>query len=107
MAKYITDKPIEISLYIRGYEKECNCNIENPNKFSEHIVMSGYSESDIAEALSMLRERNNFLSVQSSEIGGHNTTSIKMLSDFERIKITPEVYGYTVKLKNMSIISGT
>ena len=102
----MTDKTIEILIFLLGYLKENNFDVESLSEFSENLVVSGYNENDVAEALGLLLERRNFVPVNVNEITEQKDTSIRMLNDFERIKIPPEVYGYLLKLRTMSVMSG-
>ena len=47
------------------------------------------------------------MTVNSTEIAEQKEGSVRILHDYERIKISPDVYGYLLKLKNMSIINGS
>ena len=43
----------------------------------------------------------------STEILEQKKESVRVLHDYERINIPSEVYGYLLKLKSMSVITGT
>ena len=102
----MTDKTVEILIFLLGYLKENNFDIEALNEFSENLIMSGYNANDITEALSIIVEKHNFESVRLVKFNEQKDTSIRVLNDFERMKIPSKVYGYIVKLKTISIISG-
>ncbi len=99
------NKKIEILLYFLGYLKDNDFNVEKLGKFSQNLVVSGYNEHDVAEALDLLLDEHDVLSISSTEIAEQKDTSIRILSEFERITISPDVYGYLIKLHNLSIIN--
>lgn len=103
----MNDKTIEILIQLLGHIKENSLDIESLSDFSESLVIRGYNESEIAEALGWLFERFNLPAVETTEIIEQSVESVRVLSDFERIKISPEIYGYLLKLKSMSVITGS
>ena len=102
----MNNKTIEILIFLLGYLKENNFDDESLSEFSENLVISGYNADDVAEALGLLLEKLHFIPVRSSEISEQKETSIRMLNDYERMKIPAEVYGYILKLRSMSLING-
>ena len=102
----MNNKTIEILIFLLGYLKENNFDDESLSVFSENLVISGYNADDVAEALGLLLEKLHFIPVKSSEISEQQETSIRMLNDYERMKIPAEVYGYILKLRSLSLING-
>jgi len=102
----VTNKTIEILIYLLGYLKDNSFDVESLSEFSENLIGSGYTENDIAEALGLLLEKYNVLPAHSSEIAEQDEKSVRILCDFERLKISPEVYGYLLKLRALTIING-
>ena len=103
----MNNKTIEILIFLLGYLKENNFDFESLGEFSEKLVVSGYSENDVAEALGLLLEKHSFVPVDTEEITEQKDTSFRLLNDYERIKIPPEMYRYLLKLRAMSVINGS
>ena len=103
----MNDKTLELITLLLGHLRENNLDVESLKEFSESLVIHGYNEHDVAEALGWLFDKLNFMTVNSTEIAEQKEDSVRILHDYERIKISPEVYGYLLKLKNMSIITGS
>jgi len=101
----MTNKTIEILMYLLSYLKDNYINVESLSEFSESLVLSGYNEHDIEEAIDLLLEKHNVIPVKSTKVAQQQETSVRILSDFERLTVTPEVYGYLLKLRNLSIIN--
>ena len=47
------------------------------------------------------------MTVSSTEIAEQREESVRILHDYERMKIPPNVHGYLLRLRNMSVISGS
>lgn len=101
----MNDKTIEILIQLLGHIKENSLDIESLSDFSESLVVRGYNENEIAEALGWLFERFNLQATDSSEIVEQKKESVRVLSEFERLKISPRVYGYLLKLQSLSVIT--
>jgi uncharacterized protein Smg (DUF494 family) len=54
-----------------------------------------------------LFEKLNFLTVKTTEIAEQKQESVRILHDYERLKISPNVYGYLLKLKSLNVINGS
>ena len=102
----MTNKTIEILIFLLGYLKENNFDVDSLGEFSESLVVSGYTENEVAEALGVLLEKRNLVSGDTAEYAIQNDTSVRIFNEFERIKIPPEVYGYLLKLRSMNIVNG-
>lgn len=103
----MNEKTIEILIQLLGHIKENDLDVESLSEFSESLVIRGYNEREVSEALSWLFEKLNFLTVKSTEIAEQKQESVRILHDYERLKISPEVYGYLLKLKALSVINGS
>lgn len=103
----MNNKTIEILIYLLGYLKDNNFDDESLSEFSENLVISGYSENDVADALGLILEKLNFVPIRPSEVSEQKSTSTRLLSSIERLNIPPHVYGYILKLKSLSLISGS
>ena len=103
----MNEKTIEILIQLLGHIKENDLDVESLSEFSESLVTRGYNEREVAEALSWLFEKLNFLTVKSTEIAEQKQESVRILHDYERLKISPKVYGYLLKLKALSVINGS
>ena len=101
------DKTIEVIIKLLSHLRDNDLDTDSLKEFSESLVIHGYNEHDVAEALGWLFEKLNFMTVKSTEIAEQGSDSIRVLHDYERIKIPPDVYGYLLKLKNMSIITAS
>ena len=102
----MNEKTIEILIQLLGHIKENDLDVESLSEFSESLVTRGYNEREVSEALSWLFEKLNFLTVKSTEIAEQKQESVRILHDYERLKISPEVYGYLLRLKALSVING-
>ncbi len=100
----MNNKTIEILIYLLGYLAENNFEFDNLSEFSEHLVINGYNEQDIAQAVHLLIERFNtvpLLAIDPDHPGG----SIRMLSDQERVAIPSHVYGQLLVLRSHGILN--
>ena len=102
----MNDKTIEIIMMLLGQLKDNDIDIERLQEISDHLAVHGYSDGDIEEAMEWLFDKVNFMAVDNSDIQEHGERSMRVLHDYERMRISPEVYGYILRLKNLSIISG-
>ncbi|MCD6307896.1 MAG: DUF494 family protein [Candidatus Latescibacteria bacterium] len=102
----MNNKTIEILMFLLGYLKENSFDDESLSDFSENLVVNGYNENDVVEALGLLLEKLNYVPMDSTELSEQKTTSFRVLSDFERTRIPPDIFGYIMKLKSLSLISG-
>ena len=103
----MNNKMIEILIRLLGHLKDHELDDDSLNDFSEGLILHGYDEMDVSEAVNWFLEKLNTHTVKSTEIVEQNKGSVRVLHDFERMNIPPEVYGYLLKLKSMSVISGT
>lgn len=100
----VNDKTIEILIQLLGHIKDHSLDVESLNEFSENLVSRGYNEREVAEALGWLFERFNLLAMQSSDSAKPSGESVRMLHEYERMKISPAIHGYLLKLRSMEII---
>lgn len=102
----MNNKTIEILIFLLGYLKENSFDDDSLSQFSENLIVSGYSESDVADALGILLEKLNYVPMKSTEMSVQKDTSTRMLSNIERMNIPSDAYGYILKLRSLSLISG-
>ena len=74
----------------------------------EEVSISNVSATrfDVGEALNWLFDKMNFMAIKSTEINDQKTESVRILHDYERMKIPAEAYGYILKLRSLSLING-
>ncbi len=101
----VNDKTIEILIQLLGHIKDNNLDMESLNEFSENLAVRGYSEMEISDALGWLFDRLNLLTGKPSDMVEQNRDSVRVLHDFERMKIAPELFGYLLKLRSTGVIS--
>jgi len=101
----VDDKTLEVIIKLLSHLRDNDLDTESLKEFSESLVFLGYNERDVAEALGWLFEKLNFMTVRSTEIAEQQNCSVRILHDYERMKIPPDIYGYLLKLKNLSIIN--
>ena len=99
------NKAVEILIHLLGYLAEHNFEFDALDDFSEQLVMNGYSEHDIAEAVGLLMERFNATPVASTELSEQSTTATRMLSGHERLVIPPQVYGQLLSFRSRGILN--
>ena len=102
----MNDKLIEILMHLLGHLKDHDLDVDSLSEFSDRLLTRGYDEKEIAEAIHWFLERFNSHTVMSTEIIEQKSDSVRILHDYERMNIPPEIYGYLLKLKNMSVITG-
>ena len=103
----MTNETIEILLHLFGYLREHDFNMEKIQEFSEALVTQGYREKEVTEALSWLFEKMSLMSSLPTKLAEQSDKSVRVLSEYERMRISPDVYGYILKLHSMSLISGS
>ncbi len=103
----MNDRIIKILIHLLGHLKHNELDSESLSEFSEALITRGYDEKEIAEAVHWFLEKLNSRTIMSTEILEQKKESVRVLHDYERINIPSEVYGYLLKLKSMSVITGT
>ncbi len=101
----MTNKTMEILIFLLGYLKDSNFDDESLSDFSESLVLNGYSENEVADALGMLLEKLDFVHLKPELVHKHRETSTRILSDYERVNIRPEMFGYISSLKTHGIVN--
>ena len=102
----MNDKIIEILIQLLGHLKEHDLDIDSLSEFSDGLITHGYDEIEVAEAINWFFEKLNTHTVKSTGIIEQKAESVRVLHEYERMNISPEVYGYLLKLKSMSVITG-
>jgi Smg protein len=103
----VNEKTIEILIQLLGHIRDNSFDMESLNEFTENLVDRGYNEREVSEAIGWLFDRFNLLAAQSSDAAEPSVNSVRVLHDFERMKIPPEAYGYLLKLRSLGIIDGS
>ena len=103
----MNNKIIEILIQLLGHLKENDLDADSLSEFSDGLITRGYDEIDVVEAINWFLEKLNTHTVKSTEILEQRDKSVRVLHDYERINIPPDVYGYLLKLKSMSIITSS
>ena len=101
----MNDKTLEILIQLLGHIKDHSLDMESLSDFSESLVIRGYNENEIAEALGWLFEKFNLPAIESTDIIEPKKESIRVLSDYEQVKLSPRIYGYLLKLQSLSVIN--
>ena len=101
------DKTLELIIKLLGHIRENDLDADSLQEFSDSLVFHGYNELEVADALGWLFEKLNFMTVKSTGIEEQNTESVRILHEYEQLKITPEIYGYLLRLKNQSVINSS
>ena len=103
----MNDSIIRILILLIGHLKDNELNSESLSDFSEGLVTRGYSEKEINEAIQWFFEKLNTRTIMSTDIIEQKTESVRILHDYERMNVPKEVYGYLLKLKSTSVITGS
>lgn len=101
----MNNKTIEILIHLLGHLREHEFDFDSLNEFSENLVFNGYNENDIAEAIGWLLDRLSIANTRPSEVARQQDHSVRILSDHERMQISPDVYGYLLNLRANRIIT--
>jgi len=102
----LNDRILKILIHLLGHLKDNDLNGESLGEFSDGLVARGYDEKEVAEAIHWFLEKLSSRTIMSTEILEQKKESTRVLHDYERINIPSEVYGYLLKLKSMSVITG-
>ena len=103
----MNNKIIEILIQLLGHLKEHDMDVDSLSDFSEGLITHGYDEIDVLEALNWFLEKLNTHTVRSTEVLEQGEKSVRILHEYERINIPPDVYGYLLKLKSLSVITSS
>ena len=57
----MNDKTIEVIIMLLGHLRENDLDVESLKDFSESLVVHGYNEHDVSEALGWLFDKLNFM----------------------------------------------
>ena len=103
----MNNKIIEILIQLLGHLREHDLDADSLSEFSEGLITRGYDEIDVSEAINWFLEKLSTHTVKSTEILEQNDKSVRILHEYERINIPPDVYGYLLKLKSLSVITSS
>ena len=105
MEKCMNDRTLEILIHLLGYLKEHNFDFDGLGDFSDYLIGNGYTEYEVAEAVDVLLDKFAGLTAQSSEIAVRKETSVRVLNEYERLKIPSSIYGYLIKLQSLGLVT--
>ena len=102
----MNERVVEILVYIMTEIRGNNYQTERLEVISRDLVERGYTQIEISSAFSWLFERfsgepEEFASGLDHTLPG----SFRVLSEAERMVITPESYGYLLQLRQLNIIT--
>jgi uncharacterized protein Smg (DUF494 family) len=70
----------------------------------QELMMRGYSPEEIERAVFWYSSRGDI--VQEEKIELHSKNSIRVLSEWERMSLCSDCYGYLLRLLNLGIVDG-
>jgi uncharacterized protein Smg (DUF494 family) len=88
------------------YAQDAEDQIEDISEYSDNLKSLGYTEHEIFTAYNWILDHigstaENLYSVFPEQIG-----SVRILTDIERARLTPEAHGFMLKLVNVGILNG-
>ncbi len=102
----MSERVVEILVYLMSQIREKNGGIEGIDGMSEELLNQGYTENEINAAFSWLFEK---IQMDQEEIPGESSNglrnSYRVLHEAEKLVIRPEAQGYLIQLKELGIIS--
>jgi uncharacterized protein Smg (DUF494 family) len=92
---------VEIIMYLMA-------ELRNNHAINERTVHTlskkGYSQTEISTAFSWVADRTTMRDFVTTALGG-NPLSFRVLHEFEKMFISPEILGYLLQLTQLSVIS--
>lgn len=70
----------------------------------QELMMRGYSPEEIERAVFWYSSRDEIL--EEGKIDIHGKNSIRVLSEWERLSLCSDCYGYLLRLLNLGIVDG-
>lgn len=70
----------------------------------QELMMRGYSPEEIERAVFWYSSRGEIVEEEKIEL--HSKNSIRVLSEWERLSLCGDCYGYLLRLLNLGIVSG-
>ena len=70
----------------------------------QELMMRGYSAEEIEQAVFLYSSRGEGEDREKPEL--HNKSSVRVLSEWERLSLSSECYGYLLRLLNLGIVNG-
>jgi uncharacterized protein Smg (DUF494 family) len=70
----------------------------------QELMMRGYSPEEIERAVFWYSSRGEIAEEEKIEL--HSKNSIRVLSEWERLSLCNDCYGYLLRLLNLGIVSG-
>ena len=97
-------KILEIVVILIDYIKEDKVPFANLHVISDDLKAQGYTDNEISSAYSWLMDRyDNAPEQYFSEIPSISSSN-RILSDREKQILSPDAYGFLIKLRNFSLI---
>lgn len=70
----------------------------------QELTLRGYSPEEIEQAVFWLSSRAEAFEEEKVEVGGKGT--VRVLSEWERMSLRSDCYGFLLRLQNLGIIDG-
>ena len=96
---------LEIVVFLIDYMQGNKGRLANSDELSSLLSAEGYSEDEISSAYTWLLQRFDNAPEQYFSDFPVSTSSIRILSQSERVQMSPEAYGFLLKLVSQSLIS--
>ncbi len=95
---------LEIVVFLIDYMQGSRGHLTSSDELSSLLEAEGYSEDEISSAYSWLLHRFENAPEQFYANFPRSTSSVRILSHSERVQVTPEAYGFLIKLLSLSLI---
>jgi uncharacterized protein Smg (DUF494 family) len=91
-------------MFVIGEIQSRRIKMDEIEGFSDELVQRGYSQRDVATAISLVADR--FTSeTRRTQVGNpSNTGAHRVLHDIERQYVTPEAHGYLLQMVHLGIL---
>ena len=88
------------------YAQDAEEQVEDISDYSDNLKSLGYTEHEIFTAYNWILDHigssaENLYAVFPEQVG-----SVRVLTDVERARLTPDAYGFMLKLTNIGILNG-
>ncbi|MEA2030144.1 MAG: DUF494 family protein [candidate division Zixibacteria bacterium] len=98
------NRVLEIVVVLIDFIQGNNVALVSSDEVSTTLEAEGYSEEEIASAYSWLMHRFDNAPERYFSKFPANGFSVRVLTQTERIQLSPEAYGFLLKLANLSLI---
>lgn len=100
----MTDRILEIVIYLMDYMRESRDRLPDTEDFSATLRTLGYSDHEISSAYQWLLNRLEIAPEELYRDFPQNPTSIRVLTEAERVHMTVGAQGMLLKLLNLGLI---